>query len=159
MKIFCTFFGTGLAFILMDYKKNGLADSIAFIILNIILSFLVAGIISMMYPAFCPTTEADYSFNIYSIGKGEQFIIEENDGYYTYNRKFSSGIKTESIPVDKTFIVYDDNKTPSVRAQGEKLFDNSKIRGKNIFFFDGQDPSSLQIEKYTMTLPTNAVVR
>ena len=159
MKLFCTFFGIGLAFVLRDYKENGLAESIAFIVLNMILSFLVAGIISLIYPACCHTTEADYSFNIYSIEKGEQFIIEENDGYYVYNRKFSNGIKTESIPVDKTFIVYDDNKAPSVRAQGEKLFDNSKVRGKDIFFFDGQDPSSLQIEKYTMTLPTNAVVR
>ena len=160
MKIFCVLFGIIIFIIVYYYDKDvSIAETIGATLFLALGAVIVAGIISLMYPAFCPTTDVDYSFKIYSISNTEQFVIEENDGYYTYVRHFADGNKTESIPTDVTYIIYDDTVAPSVRAEGRKLFDNSKIRGKHIFFFDDQDPSTTQISKYTMVLPTNVIVR
>lgn len=159
MKIFCILLGIIIFMVVHYYDKDSIANTIGAALFLTLGAMVVAGIISLIYPAFCPTTDVDYSFKIYSISNTEQFVIEENNGCYTYVRHFADGNKTESIPTDITYIIYDDTVAPSVRAEGRKLFDNSKIRGKHIFFFDDQDPSTTQISKYTMTLPTNVIVR
>ena len=159
MKIFCVLLGIIIFMVVYYYDKDSITDMIGATLFLAFIAGIVAGIISLMYPAFCPTTDVDYSFKIYSVSNTEQFIIEENNGYYTYVRHFADGNKTESIPADITYIIYDDTVAPSVRAEGRKLYDNSKIRGKHIFFFDDQDPSTTQISKYTMVLPTNVIVR
>lgn len=141
-----------------DYFTKG--DFICTIIFGIFIGFTGVGFISVMAPVFAPTTDYDYSFNIYSADPNSKvFVLEENGDTYTYKRKTADGFKSESIPINISHINYSNDGTAKVFVDAEKRC-NTDVWGKhNLLFFEDKWEPIIYVDKYIITIPEGSIVR
>lgn len=108
--------------------KNILYCVLLNIMLNATLNFLIVLLISAIIVGFFPKEESYYSFNINSLKDnivtngeihGGAFCVRGSiDGEisYFYSRVTDKGEIIEHIPANKSYIKYDDNKTPCIEV-------------------------------------------
>ena len=141
-----------------DYFTKG--DFICAIIFGIFIGFIGVGFISIMAPTFAPTTDYDYSFNIYSVDPNSKvFVLEENDDTYTYKRKTADGFKSESIPVNISHINYSSDGTAKVFVDAEKRYNTDEWGKHNLLFFEDRWEPTIYVNKYIITIPEGSIVR
>lgn len=95
---------------------------------NVTVNSLAVLLISIIAVEFCPKAESYYSFNINSLKDnmvtngeihGGAFCVRGSiDGEisYFYSRVTDKGEIIEHIPANKSYIKYDDNKTPCIEV-------------------------------------------
>ena len=161
--LICIFIAEAIISIYNDYCKQHKIDwgcAALLVIICIIGGIALSGLASLIVPIFAPTTDYDYTFNIYSMSKkSESFCIDENSGYYTYMRKMPDGTRSESIPADITYIVYNDDVKPNVKVDAVKYYDTCKWKKTGFFFWESEWEPAISVNKYIITLPTDAIVR
>lgn len=135
-------------------------DFIFAIIFGIFIGFIGVGYISVMAPLFAPTTDYDYSFNIYSADPNSKvFVLEENEDTYTYKRKTADGFKSESIPINISHINYSNDGTAKVFADAEKRYNTDEWGKHNLLFFEDRWEPKIYVDKYIITIPEGSIVR
>lgn len=134
--------------------------SVLLVTICIVGGIMLSGLVSLMAPALAPTTDYDYSFNIYSLSNNsETFMMDESGGYYTYMRKMADGTRSESIPTDISYIVYSDDAKPNIQVDAVKYYDTGKWKKTGFFFWEPEWEPTISVNKYIITLPTDAIVR
>lgn len=141
-----------------DYFSKG--DFICAILFGIFIGFLGVGFISVMAPAFAPTTDYDYSFNIYSADPNSKvFILEENGDSYTYKRKSEDGFWSESIPINISHINYSNDGTAKIFVDAEKRYNTEEWKKYSLLFFEDSWEPTIHVDKYIITIPEGSIVR
>ena len=141
-----------------DYFTKG--DFIFAIIFGIFIGFIGVGFVSIMAPIFAPTTDYDYSFNIYSADLNSKvFVLEENGDTYTYKRKTADGFRSESIPTNISHINYSNDGTAKVFVDAKKLYNTERWKRRDFLFFEDEWEPTIQAEKYIITIPEDSIVR
>ena len=154
------FLGYGIRSYIKDPEYFNKTDFIVIIIFGIFVGFIGSGLISVMAPVFAPTTDYDYSFNIYSADPNSKvFVLEENGDTYTYKRKTDDGFRSESIPVNISHINYSNDGTAKVFVDAEKLYNTEEWKKNDFLFFENQWEPTIQVEKYIITIPEGSIVR
>lgn len=164
MKLFGIIAGLFLGYAIMFRKKEpeyfSKTDFIVVIIFGIFVGFIGSGVISLMAPIFAPTTDYDYSFNIYSADPNSKvFVLEENGDTYTYKRKTADGFRSESIPVNISHINYSNDGAAKVFVNAEKLYNTDEWEKNGFLFFEDEWEPTIQVEKYIITIPEGSIVR
>lgn len=164
MKLFGIIVGLFLGYAIRSYIKDpdcfSKSDFIVVIIFGIFVGFIGSGAISLMAPVFAPTTDYDYSFNIYSADPNSKvFVLEDNGDTYTYKRKTVDGFRSESIPVNISHINYSNDGTAKVFVDAKKLYNTEEWKRRDFLFFEDQWEPTIQAEKYIMTIPEGSIVR
>ena len=140
-----------------DYSGG---DVIFMIVVGILASIAITVFLSMMVPIFAPTTDYDYSFSIYSADPAAKvFVLENNGDTYTYRRKTAHGFRSESIPVDISYIDYSTDGTTKVFVDATKQFDTDSWKHTGFFFFEGDWEPTVIVDKYVITIPEGSIVR
>lgn len=141
-----------------DYFTKG--DFICAIIFGLFIGFIGVGFISVIAPSFAPTTDYDYSFNIYSADPNSKvFVLEENDDTYTYKRKTADGFKSESIPINISHINYSNDRTAKVFVDAEKRYNTDEWEKHSLLFFEDSWEPTIYVNKYIITIPEGSIVR
>ena len=135
-------------------------DFIGSVIFGIFAGVIGAGLISLMAPVVAPTTDYDYSFNIYSADHtSKAFVLEEYGGHYTYTRNTSNGYRTESIPTNISYIEYSKDGTAKVFVDATKYYNTDGWKKTGFFFFEKSWEPTISVDKYIITIPEGSVVR
>ena len=164
MKLFGIIAGLFLGYAIMFRKKDPdyftKGDFICTIIFGLFIGFIGVGFISVMAPAFAPTTDYNYSFNIYSADPNSKiFVLEENNDTYTYKRKTADGFRSESIPVNISHINYSNDGTAKVFVDAEKRYNTDEWGKHNLLFFEDSWEPTIHVDKYIITIPEGSIVR
>lgn len=154
------FLGYAIVSRIKDPKGFSKNDFITVIIFAIFVGFIVSGLASLMAPAFAPTTDYDYSFNIYSADPSSKvFVLEEYGDTYTYKRKTADGFRSESIPTNISHINYSTDGTAKVFVDATKFHDTDRWKKRGFLFFENQWTPMIQVDKYIITIPEGSIVR
>lgn len=136
------------------------SDFVCVIIFAILVGLLVTGLLSLIAPAFAPTTDYDYSFNIYSADPTSKvFILEEYGDTYTYKRKTVDGFKSESIPTNISHVNYSTDGTAKVVVNATKFHDTDRWKKRGFLFFENEWTPTIRVDKYVITIPEGSIVR
>ena len=154
------FLGYGIRSYIKDSEYFNKTDFIIIILFGAFVGFIGSGVISVMAPIFAPTTDYDYSFNIYSADLNSKvFVLEDNGDTYTYKRKTADGFRSESIPTNISHINYSTDGTAKVSVDAKKLHNTENWKRRGFLFFEDQWEPTIQVEKYIITIPEGSIVR